>query len=89
LPFERIQRADKLGEIDLEENPASASLRARDETALRPRTDFFGVHVEEGRGFVEIERSHMVGPGGILAICRAVQATSLLAKFEGSWPNDL
>jgi hypothetical protein len=58
LPFKRIQRANKLGEIDLEENPAPAGLRARDEPALRSRAHFFRVHVEKCGGFVEVERIH-------------------------------
>lgn len=56
LPPHRIQRAQELGEIGLEENPAAAGLGTGDEAALRPRADFFGVHPQERGGLVEIER---------------------------------
>ena len=58
LPSHRIQRADELSEIGLEEDPAPSGLRPRDEAALRPRADLFRVHVEECGGFIEIESLH-------------------------------
>jgi len=57
LPPDRIQRADKTGEIDFEEHPASARLRARDDPALGARADLLGVHVQEGRGLLEFQRA--------------------------------
>jgi hypothetical protein len=62
LPPHRIQRPQELGEIDIEENPAAAGLRAGNESALRPRPNFFGVHMQEGRGFMEVERFHIASP---------------------------
>jgi hypothetical protein len=57
LPPNRIQRADKAGEIDLEEYPPPACLGARDDPALRARANLLGVHVQEGRGFLEVQRA--------------------------------
>ena len=57
LPSHRIQRAQEIGEIGLEENPAAAGLGTGDETALRPSADFLGVHAQERGGLVEVERS--------------------------------
>lgn len=57
LPSHRIQRAQELGEIGLEENPAAAGFRAGDEAALRPGTDFLRVHAQELGCLVEAERS--------------------------------
>jgi len=54
LPPNRIQRADKAGEIDLKEHPTPARLCARDDPALRARADLLGMHVQEGRGFLEV-----------------------------------
>jgi hypothetical protein len=62
LPSHRIQRAQELGEIDIEENPAAAGLRARNESALRPRPNLFRVHVQECGGFMEVERFHIASP---------------------------
>jgi hypothetical protein len=81
LPFHRIQRAHELGEIDLEENPAPAGFGSRNEPTLGARADFFGMHAEEGGGFVEIERSHGIGRGGVLPTCRAGRATSHMAQM--------
>lgn len=64
LPPDRIQRANKAGEIDLEEYPATARLRAWDQPALGSRPDLLRVHVEEGRGFLEIQRAADEGEGG-------------------------
>ena len=64
LPPDRIQRAYKAGEIDVEEHPAPARLRARDQPALGARPDLLRVHVEEGRGFLEIQRAADEGEGG-------------------------
>ena len=57
LPPHRIQRAQELGEIGFQENPAAARLGAGDETALRPGADFLGVHAKERGGLLEGERS--------------------------------
>ena len=57
LPPNRIQRADKAGEIDLEEHPPTARLRARDDPALGARADLLGMHVQEGRGLLEVKRA--------------------------------
>jgi hypothetical protein len=76
LPFHRIQRAHELGEIDLEENPAPASLGSRNEATFGARADFFWVHVKKCRGLVEIERLWGVGLGGVLVAYRAGRATS-------------
>ena len=65
LPPNRIQRADKTGEIDLEEHPAPARLRARDDPALGARADLLGMHVQEGRGFLEIQRAADEGEGEV------------------------
>jgi len=54
LPPYRIQRADKTGEIDLEEHPATACLGTGDQPALGARADLLGVHVQEGRGALEV-----------------------------------
>jgi hypothetical protein len=62
LPSHRIQRAHELGEIDIEENPAAAGLRSRNESALRPRPNFFRVHMQECGGFMEVERFHIACP---------------------------
>ena len=65
LPPNRIQRADKAGEIDLEEYPAPARLRARDDPALGARADLLGVHVQEGRSFLEVQRAADEREGGV------------------------
>jgi hypothetical protein len=65
LPPYRIQRANKAGEIDFEEYPPPARLGARDEPALRARADLLGVHVQEGRGFLEVQRAAHEGEGGL------------------------
>jgi hypothetical protein len=70
LPFERIQRADKLGEIDFQENPAPASLGPGDESAFRPRADFLGMHMEKCGGFVQVERFHRARLGGLPTSCQ-------------------
>ena len=57
LPPYRIQRADKTGEIDLEEHPAPTCLGARDEPALGARANLLGVHMQEGRGALEVQRA--------------------------------
>jgi hypothetical protein len=64
LPPYRIQRADKAGEIDLEENPAPARLGTRDDAALGAGADLLGVHVQEGRGLLEVQRAADEGEGG-------------------------
>jgi hypothetical protein len=58
LPPHRIQRANELSEIGLEEHPAASGLGSRDEAAPGARPDFLGVHVEKDRGFVEIDSLH-------------------------------
>jgi hypothetical protein len=63
LPPDRIQRADKTGEIDLEEHPAPARLRARDYPALGARTDLLGVHMQEGGRLLEVQRAADEGEG--------------------------
>jgi hypothetical protein len=65
LPPNRIQRADKAGEIDFEENPPPTRLRPRDDPALCARADLLGVHVQEGRGFFEVQRAADEGEGGV------------------------
>lgn len=57
LPSHRIQRAQEVGEIGLEKNPAAAGLGTGDEAPLRPSADFLGMHAQERGGLVEIERS--------------------------------
>ena len=57
LPPNRIQRADKAGEIDLEEHPAAARLGTRNEPALGARANLLGVHVQEGGGALEVQRA--------------------------------
>ncbi len=57
LPPHRIQRAQELGQIGLEENPAAAGFGTGDQAALHPGADFFGVHAQERGGLVEVERS--------------------------------
>ena len=64
LPPNRIQRADKAGEIDLQEYPAPARLCARDDSALGARANLLGVHVQEGRRFLEVQRAADEGKGG-------------------------
>jgi hypothetical protein len=76
LPFDRIQRADKLGEIELEEDPAPAGLRPGDEAAFRAHADFFGMHMEECGGLVEIERFHRAGRYEILRGCNGGRVRS-------------
>jgi len=88
LPSHRIQRAHELGEIDLEENPAPAGLGSRNEASLGARADFFGVHVEEGGGFVETERSRSTGLGGAVAACRAGHVHSHTVQMAMIWPTD-
>ena len=63
LPPTRIQRADKAGEIDLQEHPTPARLRARDDPALGARANLLRVHVQEGRGFREVQRAADQGKG--------------------------
>lgn len=58
LPPHRIQRAQELGEIGLEENPAAAGLGAGDEAALGAGADFLGVHAQERGGLDEVEGSY-------------------------------
>ena len=57
LPSHSIQRAQELGEIGFEENPAAAGLGTGDEAALGPGADFLGMHAQERGGLVEVERS--------------------------------
>jgi hypothetical protein len=61
LPFHRIQRAHKLGEIDLEKNPAPTGLGSRNETALGASADLFGMHMKERGGLSKIESFHHIG----------------------------
>jgi hypothetical protein len=58
LPPHRIQRAYELSEIGLEEHPAAPGLGSRNEAPLGARTDLLGMHVEELRRLVEIQRAH-------------------------------
>jgi len=58
LPFHRIQRAQKVGEIVLEKNPGAAWLGAGDKAAFGSSADFLRVHAQEGGRLVEIERFH-------------------------------
>ena len=67
LPSYRIQRANKAGEVDLEEHPPPPHLRARDGPALGARADLLGVHVQKGRGFLEVQRAADEGEGGASA----------------------
>jgi len=62
LPPHRIQRAQELGEIDIEENPAATGLRAGNESALGARSNFLRMHVQESSGFIEVERFHIACP---------------------------
>lgn len=57
LPPQRIQRAQEVGEISFEENPAPTGLGSRNEAALGPGADFLGVHAQKRGRLVEIERS--------------------------------
>jgi hypothetical protein len=68
LPFDRIQRADKLGEIDLKENPTAPGLRARNEAALGARPHFFRMHMQKRGRFMQVQgfevtTAHADGPG--------------------------
>jgi hypothetical protein len=63
LPSHRIQRADKTGEIDLEEHPAPTRLGAGDEPALGARANLLRVHVQEGRGALKVKRAAGEGLG--------------------------
>jgi hypothetical protein len=45
-------------EIVFEEDPSTPRFRARDETSFRSGTNFFGVHVQEFRCFLEVESLH-------------------------------
>jgi len=67
LPSDRISRAQELGEIWLEEHPAAPGLRARNETALGARAQFFRVHAQERSSLSEIERPHDRGGAALLA----------------------
>ena len=69
LPPNRIQRADKAGEIDLQEHPTPARLCTGDDPALGARANFLGVHVQEGRGFHEVQRAADQGKGGERGRC--------------------
>ena len=62
LPPHRIQRAQELGEIGLEENPAAAGLGTGDEAALGAGANFLGMHVQERGGLIEVERSFSDSP---------------------------
>ena len=64
LPPNKIQRADKAGEIDLQEHPPPPRLRARDDPALGASADLLGVHVQEGRCLLEVQRAADQGEGG-------------------------
>jgi hypothetical protein len=79
LPPHRIQRAHKVGEIGLEENPAAARLCSGDEAALCAGANFFWMHVQKGGGFVEIEGSHDSGLREMTAYLRTVAAATWLA----------
>ena len=61
LPSHRIQRAYEVGEIGLEEDPASSGLGSRNEAALGARPDLLGMHAEERGGFLEIQRPNRRG----------------------------
>jgi hypothetical protein len=68
LPFDRIQRADKLSEIDLKEYPAAPGLRPRNEAALGTRPHFFRMHMQKRRRFMQVQgfevtTAHADGPG--------------------------
>jgi hypothetical protein len=52
LPPIRIQRAYELGEVDLQEDPATSCLGPRNYSALGTATDLFGMHMEEGGSLV-------------------------------------
>jgi hypothetical protein len=80
LPPHRIQRAYELSEISLEEYPAPASLRSRDQAALRARANFLRMHVQKGGSLVEIESSHDGGLREMTAYLRTVAA----ARVAGS-----
>ncbi|HZT01910.1 MAG TPA: hypothetical protein VFA39_06575 [Steroidobacteraceae bacterium] len=58
LPFHRIQRAQKVGEIVLEKNPGATGLGSGDEATFGSSADFLGVHAQEGGRLIEIECFH-------------------------------
>lgn len=64
LPPDRIQRAQEPGEVELEEDPAPAGFCTGDDPALGARADLLRVHVQEGRGFLQIQRAADEGEGG-------------------------
>jgi hypothetical protein len=88
LPFERIQRADKLGEIDFQENPAPSGLGTRNQATFGARTNFFGVHVQKCGGFVQIERSRSESFGMDIAACRAARSITYLAQRASISTNE-
>jgi hypothetical protein len=55
LPRPRIPRTQVIGEIHLQEYPASAGFRSWNQAAFGATADFFRVHVQEGGGLSEIE----------------------------------
>ena len=78
LPPHRIQRAQEISEIGLQENPAAAGLGTGDQAALRPGADFLGVHAQESGGLVEIERPFSDS-------LRAEHGQLLSARDLGEW----
>jgi hypothetical protein len=47
-----IQAPQIVGEIIVNKNPAASSFSAGNNTAFRPRSNFFGVHVQKIGGFI-------------------------------------
>ena len=80
LPPNRIQRADKAGEIDLQEHPTPARLCTGDDPALGARANLFGVHVQEGRRFLKVQRATDQGKGGKRGRCVVT-----VRKIRGRW----
>jgi hypothetical protein len=62
LPGGRIERAEIGGKVLLEEDPALAGLRAREQSGARPLEHRHRVHVEECRRLREVERAHREDP---------------------------
>jgi hypothetical protein len=63
LPLRRIQRAHEICEVGIEKDPSAARLRAGYAALFRSRTNFFGMHTQELRRFLEVKRpQELEGP---------------------------
>jgi len=61
LPRRRVERAQIVGKIGLEEHPALARLGGRHQAEASPAAHFLRMHPKKGGSFMQSERLHVAG----------------------------